>query len=240
MLSPLTGKIILAVDDDPVLLRLITSTLTLAGANTFSAPNGETGLQSFQTLSPDMVIIDLMMPGMNGYELCIHIRQISNVPILMLTALDSDAQIVKGLQCGADDYVVKPISPEVLIARIEALLRRIDNQVESPTPLHYDDGYLAVIPEKREVTRCGERISLSDTEYRLLICLITQPNEVVPWQRLLAEVWGLDYLSEKNNGYVRRYISYLRLKIEQSPNEPRYILTKHGVGYMFQPQPAYC
>ncbi|MEM7034735.1 MAG: response regulator transcription factor [Chloroflexota bacterium] len=237
MMAPLTETNILLVDDDPLLLSIMESVLNFQGAKTHTAINGEIAWQMFQTLDPDLVVVDLMMPKMSGHELCQRIRQISDAPILMLTALDADKHIVQGLRSGADDYVVKPISNEVLIAHLEALLRRANRlKTISSQSGAYDDGYLVIEPEKQAVQVGGKAINLSNIEYRLLCYLVTHANEIIPWKQILTAIWGEDYAAEKNNTYVRRYIAYLRAKIEMDPQSPTYIITRRGVGYMFRTQ----
>jgi two-component system KDP operon response regulator KdpE len=184
----------------------------------------------------DAILLDIMMPGMNGWETCRRLREITNVPILMLTALDREADIVQGLDMGADDFMVKPFHLSELKARVEAHLRRARmSGWESPYPA-YSDGNLYIDLPNREVRLSGNHVSLSPTEFRLLACLVRNAGVVVPHKDLLIEVWGPDYMKDIRS--LKLYVRYLRQKIEPNPAQPTYILTEWGVGYRFREIPV--
>jgi DNA-binding response OmpR family regulator len=226
------GKRILVIDDEAVLLKLVEETFTRLGAQVYKASDGHEGLRQFYTCKPDLVILDLMLPQLTGWEVCQQIRQISNVPLILLTAINRDADIVRGLQCGADDYVTKPFSPAVLIARAQAALRRaVPDTEENPTG-YYGDGYLTIDLEKRRILVNGKPVRLSATEYKLLAYLFKNAGRVVTFQQILAHVWGEEY--HGNADYVHVYISHLRRKLEADTTNPIYIRTEHGVGYRFE------
>jgi len=180
----------------------------------------------------DVVLLDIMMPGMDGWEACRKLRELTNVPILMLTALDRETDIVHSLDLGADDYMVKPFHLSELKARIEAHLRRARMAGwESPYPAYSDDELYVDLPN-REVRLRGQRVSLSPTEFRLLACLVRNAGVVLAHKHLLSEVWGPDYMQDVRS--LKLYIRYLRQKIEPDPGQPCYILTEWGVGYRFR------
>jgi len=180
----------------------------------------------------DVILLDIMMPGLNGLETCRRLREITSVPILMLTALDRESDIVHSLDLGADDYMVKAFHLSELKARIEAHLRRARMAGwESPYPAYSDDELYIDLPN-REVRLRGQHVSLSPTEFRLLACLVRNAGVVLAHKNLLSEVWGPDYMQDVRS--LKLYIRYLRQKIEPDPSQPRYILTEWGVGYRFR------
>jgi two-component system KDP operon response regulator KdpE len=180
----------------------------------------------------DVILLDVMMPGVDGWEACSRLREITNVPILMLTALGRESDVVHGLDLGADDYMVKPFHLSELKARVEAHLRRARmSGWESPYPA-YSDGELYIDLPNREVRLRGVHVSLSPTEFRLLACLVRNAGVVVTHKNLLSEVWGPDYLQDIRS--LKLYVRYLRQKIEPDPSQPCYILTEWGVGYRFR------
>ena len=180
----------------------------------------------------DAILLDVMMPGLDGWEACRRLREITNVPILMLTALARETDVVQGLDLGADDYLVKPFHLSELKARIEAHLRRARmSGWDSPYPA-YSDGELYIDLPNREVRLRGQRVSLSPTEFRLLACLVRNAGAVIPHKSLLSEVWGPDYAQDIRS--LKLYIRYLRQKIEPNPGQPCYILTEWGIGYRFR------
>jgi DNA-binding response OmpR family regulator len=232
MQSTLMGYTVLIIDDDEVMSAMVAAGLSRAGANVFTAVDSTTGWQYLEALRPHLVIIDLLMPEVNGHQLCQRIRQHYQIPILILTSLSQNKEIIKGLRNGADDYVVKPVNLEVLAARIEALLRRPSLHTATNAQHSYQDTYLTIDQIRREVTVCQQPVKLSNTEYRLLILLLEHSNQVVAWQDILIHIWGPAY--QNNPDYVHRYISYLRQKLEVNPRQPQYLITRRGVGYLFQ------
>jgi two-component system KDP operon response regulator KdpE len=201
------------------------------GLRVITATNGREALDHLREEMPDIIILDVMMPGMDGFETLRRIRTASQVPIIMLTAKDEESDRIKGLELGADDYVGKPFSHRELVSRIKAVLRR--HYLPAPATLgHVDvDNRLSIDFNKREVLINGERINLRPTEYRLLYHLVQRAGYVMNHNELLAKVWGPEYHDETH--YLRLYVTYLRQKIEVDPANPVYILTERGVGYRF-------
>jgi two-component system KDP operon response regulator KdpE len=228
------GKKILVVDDDINLCQSIKIDFTRAGAIVFTATDGQNGLQQFQEHQPDLVILDVRMPVMNGWDTCRNIRMISSTPIIMLTSVSQDHEIVRGLNYGADDFVTKPFSRDVLAARCAAVLRRTDSAQKTSGRNSYCDDYLSIDLEKRQVLVRNQPIKLTSTEYRLLTYLLENANEVLSYQTILTSVWGWEY--QNNIDYVHVYLSHLRRKIEADPRNPVYLLNEHGVGYSFHSQ----
>jgi two-component system KDP operon response regulator KdpE len=224
-------KLILVVDDEPRMIRFIRMNLDLEGYRVSEALDGMEALQKVRDELPDLVVLDVMMPQMDGFETLERIREISTVPVIMLTVKAEEEDKIRGLELGADDYVVKPFSPPELSSRIRALLRR----VEMPTPVGKTtirvDDYLTVDFQRREVIVDGTPVKLRPTEYRLLYHLVNNAGWVMSHETLLSKVWGHEYRDETH--YLRLYITYLRQKIEPDPANPRYILTERGVGYRF-------
>jgi len=197
------------------------------------ASSGREGLQKAYQVRPELIILDIMMPGMDGWEVCRRLRELSGVPIIMLTARNMKGDVVKGLEAGADDYLTKPFSAAELNARIQAVMRRSntpDGKTSSRSSF-YSNGYLSVDFERRIVRARGQRVDLTPTEFKLLSCLIRNEGRVLPHRYLLTEVWGPEYADDLD--YVKLYIRYLRLKIEDNPSDPTYILTEWGIGYRF-------
>lgn len=225
------NKKILIIDDDKALTQSLEIGLSRQGAQIITAGNGQTGLQKFYANQPDLVILDLRMPEMDGWEACRLIRLVSNVPIIMLTSANQDHEVVRGLRKGADDYVTKPFSPDVLTARIESLLRRADVQTVQQTEQVYDDGYLFIDLEQHIVKKAGERVKLSTTEFRLLGYLLEHIGRPLANDAILTHVWGWE--SQQSVEYVHVYVSRLRIKLEKDPREPRYLITEYGFGYGF-------
>ncbi|TEU18829.1 MAG: response regulator transcription factor [Anaerolineales bacterium] len=222
---------ILIIDDDQDLARIVQLSLDQEGYQTVIATSGLEGLQEAYRVQPDLVILDIMMPGMDGWEVCRRLGEMSNVPILMLTAKGTEADIVKGLQIGADDYLTKPFSVAELIARIQALLRRIGSQLQTDKPSIISIGNLSIDLNRRMVMRDGELVDLTPTEFKLLECFVTHRDRVLPHRFLLTEVWGSEYIDETN--YLKLYVRYLRRKLEEDPANPQLIVTEWGVGYRF-------
>ncbi|MFN8455003.1 MAG: response regulator transcription factor [Anaerolineae bacterium] len=223
---------VLVIDDEPVLCKVLQDAFTYAGYDIVTAANGPEGLRQLYHYQPDLVILDVMMPEMSGWEVCQQIRQLSDVPVIMLTALASEHEIIHGLDCGADDYVTKPFSPTILLARTEAIMRRVASSPTSSKPVPYNDGYLTIDLEARRVFVRGQPVKLSSTEYRLLTFLFQHAGKVLTFQQILSNIWG--ELSRDNAAYVHTYIWGLRQKLEPNSQHPTYIFTEHGVGYSFE------
>ncbi|GAB4510669.1 MAG: response regulator transcription factor [Anaerolineae bacterium] len=226
------GKRILVVDDEPRMIGFIRMNLELEGHQVVEAHSGLEALEAIRTKLPDVVLLDVMMPDLDGFETLRMLREFSNIPVIMLTAKGEENDKVYGLELGADDYVTKPFGPRELSSRIKAVLRRAEMPSTSPDQaiLRIDDR-LQVDFNRREVIVNGEHVKLRPTEYRLLYHLIENAGWTVPHDQLLAKVWGYEYRDEAH--YVRLYVNYLREKIEEDPSHPRYILTERGVGYRF-------
>ncbi|NPV07642.1 MAG: response regulator transcription factor [Anaerolineae bacterium] len=230
------GKKILVIDDDPRLQRLLEYTLCQEGAEVLLASDGEEGLRKFYTHTPDLVVLDLMMPRMDGWETAKRIRLVSDVPILMLTARGREEDIIKGFEHGADEYVAKPFSLRVLMARARALLRRASLPPIADHPVTYSDDYLTVDLDKNRVTAGDRLVRLTATEYRLLAYMVENAGRVLSTRQILEKVWGWEYTDDVD--YVRIYIWHLRQKLEPDPKRPRYLQTEHGIGYRFVARPA--
>jgi two-component system KDP operon response regulator KdpE len=224
-------KLVLVVDDEPRMTRFIRMNLELEGFRVIEAHNGVEALDKVRTSLPDLVILDVMMPEMDGFETLEVLRQVSNVPVIMLTVRADEEDKVRGLELGADDYVTKPFGARELVSRVKAVLRRTESPVKPEEAVLQIDDRLSIDFNSREVIVEGERINLRPTEYRLLYHLVENAGWVVPHEMLLAKVWGYEYQEEVH--YLRLYITYLRQKIEPDPSNPRYILTERGVGYRF-------
>ncbi|HEY8477031.1 MAG TPA: response regulator transcription factor [Chloroflexota bacterium] len=222
---------ILIVDDEPHLVQAMRMYLEVEGYTVFSAANGYEALEKVREKLPDLVVLDVMMPEMDGFETLQEIRQVSNVPVIMLTVKGSESDKVRGFQLGADDYVTKPFSQRELLSRIQAVLRRAETPPFLPQTAIEVDDYLTIDFSQNRVTTGGRQVALTPTEHRLLYHLVSNPGRVLPYETLLAKVWGPEYQHEDH--YVRLYVNYLRQKIEPDPSNPRYILTERGLGYRF-------
>ena len=225
------GKKVLVIDDDRDLQRINAKFFQNAGASVDIASNGAEGIRKFFLDKPDLVILDIMMPELDGFEVCTRIRQVSSVPVIMLTALNNPDEIIRGLDCGADDFVSKPFNPDVLVARARALLRRLEMGQDTTPRMFYSDGYLTIDLEKRLVSVRGELVKLTRTEYNLLAYLLQNAGWIRTFEQILEHVWGPEYQGSVD--YVHVYISNLRKKIELDPRLPAYLETAHGVGYRF-------
>jgi two-component system KDP operon response regulator KdpE len=226
------GKLILVVDDEPRMINFIRMNLELEGHQVIDAHSGLEALEQVRTKLPDVILLDVMMPELDGFETLKLLREFSTIPVIMLTAKGEENDKVYGLELGADDYITKPFGPRELSSRIKAVLRRADMPSSGPSQAILKiDERLSVDFNRREVIVAGERIKLRPTEYRLLYHLIENAGWTVPHDQLLAKVWGYEYRDEAH--YVRLYVNYLREKIEEDPSNPRYILTERSVGYRF-------
>jgi two-component system KDP operon response regulator KdpE len=222
---------VLVTDDEPDLLYAIKLYLEDEGYTVFTAGNGYNALDVLKERIPDVVVLDVMMPEMDGIETLKHVRESSTVPVIMLTAKGEESDKIRGLSLGADDYVTKPFSQRELLGRIQAVIRRSEMPRTLPKTRIKIDEHLSVDFARGDIFRDGEKITLTPTEYRLLYHLVSNPGRVLTNETLLVRVWGRDYREEDH--YVRLYISYLRQKIEPDPSHPRYIQTEKGLGYRF-------
>lgn len=223
---------ILVVDDEPHLIKLVRSNLEPAHYRVITAMDGPAALATLEKEGADLVLLDVMMPGMDGFEVLQKIREFSVVPIIMLTAKDQDVDELKGFGMGADDYIRKPFSVQLLLARIQAVLRRGGPSDEVMTRPPFVSGDFVMDFQERRVRVGTKEIKVGPTEWRLLSQLVSNAGRVMLHADLLRKVWGPEYGGETE--YLRVYISYLRNKIEQDPSHPKYILTEHGVGYSFR------
>ena len=223
---------ILAADDDPQLLRLVTRNLQLEGYDALGASDGQQALELIESNPPDLVLLDVMMPKMDGFTVCYRVREFSSVPIIILTARGQDQDKVRGLDLGADDYLTKPFSVDELLARVRAVLRRSEFTAREKAQglrATITTGDLTVDYSQHLVTLAGHEIPLTPTEYRILAYLAQNAGRVVTQDLLLEHVWGSEYLGESHMLQVN--VNRLRHKLEIDPTQPRYILTKAGVGY---------
>jgi len=226
---------ILVVDDEPHVVKLVKANLEPSGYKVLTAAEGEQALQQVQTGSPDLVILDIMLPKMDGYEVCRRIREFSPVPVIMLTARSAEVDLVHGFEVGADDYLTKPFAVNELLMRVRAVLRRSRWPEEVLARRQFKAGPIEVDFAQHKVTADGRPVKLSPTEYRLLAYLASNTGRVLVHRELLRAVWGPEYGEESE--YLRVYIRYLRQKLEPDPANPRYLLTQPGAGYMFyQPE----
>lgn len=228
------GKKILLIDDDPDFLKLTSLIFKESGAQAITARDGLEGMGKLFTQRPDLIILDVMMPGIDGFQICQRIRQYSNTPLIMLTALDHDDHMLKGLEAGADDFLSKPVNREILLARAKAVIRRGEQINGYQEVFNYADGHLEVDIEKHRVLVDREQVKLTPVEFRLLAYLVSNAGRVLSFEQILDNVWGSEY--KGNDDYVHVYVSHLRGKIEPDSKNPRYILSIHGVGYIFEKQ----
>ena len=222
---------ILVVDDEERMVRFIRMNLEHDGFQVSEAFNGKQAIQKMRDVTPDLILLDIMMPDLDGFEVLETLREISNVPVIMLTAKGEEDDRVRGLELGADDYVTKPFSPRELVSRVKAVLRRTEGVTGSMHGLLEIDKRLKIDFDRREIWLEGKLVKLRPTEYRLLFHLVQNAGWVVSHDQLLQKVWGYEYRDEPH--YVRLYINYLRQKLEKDPADPKYILTERGVGYRF-------
>jgi DNA-binding response OmpR family regulator len=221
---------ILTIEDDERIRTAVRMALEDEGWTVAEADSGEDALESFAREPADVVLIDLMLPGIDGFDVCRSIRKMSDVPIVMVTARTDTHDVVAGLEAGADDYVTKPFQPKELSARIRALLRRI--RASDPGSTHLRFGDLEIIPEEGTVRRAGHEVHLTKTEFRLLVELASAPGRVFSREQLLERVWGYDYFGDGR--LVDVHVRRLRTKIEADPAHPRHVATVRGLGYKIQ------
>jgi DNA-binding response OmpR family regulator len=226
------NRSILVVDDEERMARFIHLNLEHDGFQVVEVYRGMKAIQSLRDEMPDLILLDVMLPDIDGFEVLKMIREISSVPVIMLTAKGEEDDRVRGLELGADDYVTKPFSPRELVSRVRAVLRRTEAASPVSRSEVFDvDDRLRIDFGRREVWVNGELVKLRPTEYRLLYHLVQNAGWVVTYDQLLSKVWGYEYRDEPH--YVRLYINYLRQKLEEDPANPKYILTERGVGYRF-------
>jgi two-component system KDP operon response regulator KdpE len=225
------GHRILIVDDEKRMVRFIRLNLEHDGFQVISAYNGKEALDQVRNALPDLILLDVMMPDIDGFQVLEKIREFSSVPVIMLTAKGEEDDRVRGLELGADDYVTKPFSPRELVSRVRAVMRRISSLEGSTASIIHVDDNLKLDFSRREVWLKGKLIQLRPTEYRLLYHLVQNAGWVLTHEQILTKVWGYEYRDEPH--YVRLYVNYLRKKIEDDPSSPKYILTERGIGYRF-------
>ena len=225
---------VLLIDDDADLLQLATVIFKKEGAQVITARDGMEGVSKLFTHHPDLIVLDVMMPGMNGFEVCERIRQFSDTPLIMLTALNHEKEMLRGLEAGADDFLSKPFNADILLARAKTVLRRSEH-LKAPSAsdqFNYDNGHLSIDVARRDVLINNKRIKLTPVEFRLLTYLARNAGKVLTFEQILTHVWGNEYRGSMD--YVHVYISHLRRKLGEHTKTPRYILTLHGVGYIFE------
>jgi two-component system KDP operon response regulator KdpE len=228
----LKNRVVLVVDDEERMAHFVRLNLEQDGFQVVEAYRGLDAIQKMRDSMPDLILLDVMMPDIDGFEALQMIREFSSVPVIMLTAKGEEEDKVRGLELGADDYITKPFSPRELTSRVKAVMRRAEMGTASPTHEMIDvDDRLKIDFGKREVWVGGEIVKLRPTEYRLLYHLVQNAGWVLTYDQLLAKVWGYEYRDEPH--YVRLYINYLRQKLEPDLANPRYIFTERGVGYRF-------
>ena len=227
---------VLLIEDDPRILRLEQMVLEKEGFTVLTAGTGEEALETLAEISPSLIVLDIGLPGMNGFTTCYQIREVSQVPIIMVTGRSFNDDKVKGLEIGADDYITKPFSPNELTARIKAALRRsaMNTEVIEPT-VQLGDLYVDFISNR--VTLADREVLLSDTEYRLLCYLARNAGRIVTRDQILERIWGEEYSGEDHLLHVT--IGRLRQKLDDPARKPRYILTRRGIGYSFPVEDDY-
>ena len=223
---------VLLIDDDVSLLQLASIIFKKEGAQIITARDGVEGVSKLFTHHPDLIILDVMMPGMNGFEVCERIRRVSNIPLIMLTALNHEQEMLRGLEAGADDFLSKPFNAEILLARAKTVLRRSEYLKSQTDSFNYTNGHLSIDVERRDVLIKDKRVKLTPVEFRLLTYLARNAGKVLTFQQILTNVWGDEYRG--SDDYVHVYVSHLRRKLGEDTKNPRYIVTLHGVGYMFE------
>jgi two-component system KDP operon response regulator KdpE len=225
---------VLVVDDDVEMLGLLQMWLQNTGYETVTAEDGAAGLRRVYSSRPDLVLLDVNMPQVDGWEVCRRIRDMSDIPVILVTINGQKADRLKGFSVGADDYVTKPFDFLELMARVGAVLRRVNAGRQEDKRGTFQHGQMEVDWRSHQVYIKGESVKLSPTEFRLLSCLINNRGWVVTHEELLRKAWGPHYIGDKS--FVKLYIRYLRQKIEEEPGQPKLILTERGIGYRFATQ----
>ena len=226
-----TNRVILVVDDEERMVRFIRLNLEHDGFIVVEAYNSHQAMDKLRETLPDLILLDVMLPDIDGFEMLRMVRENHDVPVIMLTAKSEEDDRVRGLELGADDYVTKPFSPRELVSRVKAVLRRTDTSRGQSTGIIEVDDRFKIDFDRREVWVEGKLVKLRPTEYRLLYHLVQNAGWVISHDQILAKVWGYEYRDEPH--YVRLYVNYLRQKLEEDPSNPKYILTERGVGYRF-------
>lgn len=224
-------KKVLVIDDDPDVGQILKVTLVQAGYKVTVATSGKEGLERVRDNRPDLVLLDVMMPGTNGWQVCSYLREFTDVPVIMLTVLGGQGDTVKGLLLGADDYIVKPWSNRELLARIHAVLRRVGTSLTKIWQQTCSYGDLVIDVRGRKVTIGDRKIHLTPTEYRLLTYLARRPGRIVPSSELIAQIWGVE--CKQDIIRLRWHVHNLRRKIEKDPKDPQCLLGRYGIGYYF-------
>lgn len=227
---------ILVVDDDPILAELVSYVLRTEGYEPIVAIDGPDGVAKFVAEKPDLVVLDVTMPRMDGFEVCERLRKLGDTPIIMVTGQGQEDHMVRGLDLGADDYVVKPFQIKPLMARVRANLRRAAIQSSTAEGLIYRDAYLSVDLASRKVIVDGNPVKLTPTEFKLLAVLVRNKGRVLEFRQLLEQVWGWEYIDDID--YLRVYVWHLRRKLERDPKNPAYLLNELNTGYSFVPSPT--
>jgi DNA-binding response OmpR family regulator len=225
---------VLVADDDPLIQRLVRTHLDRAGFRVLSAADGEEALDVAATEQPDLIVLDLMLPKVDGFEVCRRVREFSLVPIVMLTARGEQADKLRGFEAGADDYVTKPFAPPELLARLRAVLRRTQQAGPTSAPSVVKCGEWSIDFVRRRVTIKTEVIKLTPTEYQLLQQLALNAGKVLSHTELLTRVWGPEYRDDRD--YLWAYVRHLRRKLEPDPEQPKHILSEPGYGYVLECQ----
>jgi DNA-binding response OmpR family regulator len=226
-------KHVLLIEDDEHLSRAVDITLSREGFEVTTARDGDVGLRRAYEQQPDLVILDVMLPGLDGWEVCWRLKQMANTPVLMVTARATEEDVLQGFHCGADDYVRKPFSLAELVARVKALLKRADTYGSfTPQGNVLRNGDLEVDLARHQVTKNGSLVNLTPLEFRLLSYFLQNPGRLLTHGELLTHVWGPEFSGEDQ--YLRLYVSYLRQKLEDDSANPRYIFNIRGEGYRFR------
>lgn len=228
----MSSQRILVVDDDPLIVRLVRMHLDRAGYNVLVATDGEEALDVCAAELPDLVILDLMLPKRDGYDVCRSIREFSLVPVVMLSAKGEQVDKLRGFEMGADDYLTKPFAPQELLARVQAVLRRSQQGAAPTSAAVVRCGPIAIDFVRRRVTVDGEPVRLTPTEFKLLQQLAVNAGKVLSHTDLLTKVWGPEYRDDRD--YLWAYIRHLRRKLEPNPETPVHILSEPGVGYVLE------
>lgn len=223
---------ILIVDDDPVIIKFLRASLEARGCETLTAMDGDEALRTVESELPDLVILDIMMPKIDGFEVCRQLSEWSQIPIIMLSGRSDVKDKTKCLNLGADDYITKPFAVNELIARVKAVFRRTKTAGATPVQPSFTSGDLKVDFVGRQVTVAGKEVRLTPTEYSLLQEFVLNAGKVLTHAHLLNRIWGAEYRGERE--YLRVFTRRLRAKIEADPENPKYIITLPGIGYQFQ------
>lgn len=225
---------ILVIDDDLEFLDLTRTWLQNAGYEVLTAEDGSVGLRRVYSSRPNLVLLDVNMPKIDGWMVCHRIREICDIPVIMVTVNGQKTDLLRGFSLGVDDYITKPVDFRELVARVGAVLRRTDSAMQDDGPGTFNNGEIEVDWKSRQVYVRGELVKLSPTEFKLLSCLIKNRGWIVTHEQLLDKAWGPNYIADKS--FVKLYVRYLRQKIEKDPHTPRLIVTERGVGYRFSVQ----